>query len=248
MQYFKPTKYIKDESFDPIYSHVNKRFFTRTRILPSSLLALGLVLLVSQVLMPLVFFKTQDEVFTPAYSTALGRASGFSDFEFSELNSKSRVLGITTETNGQDEKYFYLSIPKLNIENAKVEINEPTLKPDKALGHYTGSSLPGEVGNSFIYGHSVLPIFYNPKNYKTIFSTLYKLEPGDLIYAIYKGKKYTYKVEGQRELVPELVDPLALIKPKFLNESTMVLMTCSPEGTKLRRRMIDSVLVETVDL
>lgn len=198
--------------------------------------------------MPLVFFKTKDSISKPVYSTALGRVSGFYDFEFSELNSKSRVLGTTTTTEKFDSKYFYLTIPKLNIKGAKVEINKPSLDPKNSLGHYTGSSLPGENGNTFIYGHSVLPFFYNPQNYKTIFSTLYKLEPGDLIYVRFKNKKYTYKVEGQRELKPELVDPLATIKPKFLNESTMVLMTCSPEGTKLKRRMVDAVLIETVDL
>lgn len=248
MPYFKPTKYYKDNSFDPIYKEVNVNFLLRTRLFPVFLPLLGVLLFLTQVAIPLISFKTQDDIAEPVRSSALGVASGFYDFEFTELREQedekvqSRVLGKTTSSD--DEKYFRITVPELGIINALVEINEPTLKPDTALGHYTNSALPGEPGNTFVYGHSVLPFFYNPKNYKTIFSTLGKLETGDLIYVEYKGENLTYKVEGKRELKPNKVDPLADIKPKFLNESTMVLMTCSPAGTKINRLMIDTVLIE----
>lgn len=242
-----PKTYIKDESFDPLYNPINKAFFFRTRLLPSSILTLSLLLLLTQVVIPLVSFTTLDTVSTPVTKTALGKVSGFSEFEFAELKEQkeSRVLGATSVTkNEAEEEFFYLTVLKLGIESALVEINSPTLQPDEALGHYAKSALPGEVGNSFVYGHSVLPFFYNPKNYKTIFSTLGKLEAGDEFYVTYKGNELTYKVEGKRDLKPEEVDPLGLIKPKFLNESTMVLMTCSPPGTKINRLLVDAVLVD----
>jgi LPXTG-site transpeptidase (sortase) family protein len=243
--YFKPTKYIKEEPKDPIYNHVNKRFLMQSRILPSLLPTIALLLLITQVAAPLVFFTTQDEISKPASSSALGLATGFSKFEFNELQntmSENKVLG--RRTDRENPKYFTISIPALDINSALVEINEPTLNPDKALGHYVNSALPGEVGNAFIYGHSVLPIFYNPNNYKTIFSTLHHLESGDLIYVEYKNTRYTYKVEGKRILKPDGVDPLAEIKPRFLNESTMILMTCSPPGTKINRLLVDTILIE----
>ena len=157
---FKPHRYIKDESFDPIYRPVNKAFLVRSKVLPSFLVIGGLLLLVTQVVVPLVYFKTADVIAKPISSSALGLVSGFREFEFKELDVPG--VGVSTENNVPE--FFYLSIPKLRIKDALVETNAPSLNPDEALGHYTGTALPGEVGNAFIYGHSVLPWFYNPRN------------------------------------------------------------------------------------
>ncbi|OGC38806.1 hypothetical protein A3K42_01555, partial [candidate division WWE3 bacterium RBG_13_37_7] len=204
-------------------------FYFKSRIFPAVLMSFGLVILVSQVAIPLFFFTTQNEVAKPVTSSVLGVASGYSEFEFKELSNKGTV---GTKISLNAPTYFYITIPRLNIEKAKVEANSTNLSPDAFLGHYRGSSLPGEVGNAFIYGHSVLPVFYNPKNYRTIFSTLDKLETGDEFYIDYGNNKYTYKVEDKKVVSPDAVKPLAEIKPKYLNESTMVLMTCWPAGTK----------------
>jgi len=112
----------------------------------------------------------------------------------------------------------------------KSEFDGPS--PDEFLGHYKGSALPGEPGNAFIYGHSVLPWFFNPKNYKTIFSTLGDLEAGDKFSINYKGKEMIYEVKEKETLFPNEVNPLEIWRPKYLNESTVTLMTCWPAGTK----------------
>jgi sortase A len=168
-------------------------------------------------------------------------------------------LGLETETlqKGAEPKeleknefitptpeYFYLSIPKLGIKNALVEANSDNLNPVNSIGHYPGTELPGERGNAFIFGHSVLPWFFNPKNYKTIFSTLPELEINDEIIITINGKELTYTVESKEELPPDKVQPLGEIKPAYLNESTIVLMTCSPPGTKLKRLLVNAVLVK----
>lgn len=183
MSKFKPKVYVKDYSYDPIFNQVNKKFVARSRILPISTVLLGILVLSSQVIYPLISFTTEDKVSKTAQESALGYVSGFRDFEFSELNNenkvspvpsitefeKNKVLGKSTFRGDEDPAYFYISIPKLGIKNAKVEINSPTLKPDNALGHYTGSALPGEVGNTFVYGHSVLPYFLILKTIKQYF-------------------------------------------------------------------------------
>ena len=235
---FQKKVYIKDESYDPIFKSVNKEFYLKSRFLPGSLLALGFVILTTQVIIPLVYFKTQDEISKPISSSVLGVATGFGEFEFAELTNRP----INTNKNVEIPKYFYLSIPKLNIEKALVETNSLSLKPDTTLGHYRGSALPGEMGNTFIYGHSVLPWFYNPKNYKTIFSTLDKLETGDSIEVEYLDKKMVYKVELEEVLPVLQVNPLAHYKPKYLNESTITLMTCWPAGTKAKRFLVRATL------
>lgn len=241
MPFFEPTKYIKDESSDPIYHPVSVKFAARVFGYPILFTVLGVFFLVTQVLLPLIVFTTQDTVWRPVESTVLGVASGFREFEFSELKNTQGTSSQVQQVNIPE--FYYITIPKLRIEHAKIESSPENLSPDTALGHYIGSSQPGENGNTFIYGHSVLPSFYNPRNYKTIFSTLHTLLPGDEFTIDYNNKTYTYKVEEKKVLKPEEVDPLAGFKPKYLNESTITLMTCSPPGTKIKRLLVNAVLV-----
>lgn len=234
----KPKVYVKDESFDPIYKSVNFPFLFKTRILSGSLMAFGFIVLGTQVVLPLISFKTQNEVAKPMESTVLGVASGFRDYEFKEIKANT-----TDVSNEQDvPEYFYISIPKLKIDNAQVKSNFEGSSPDKFIGHYKGSSLPGKSGNSFIFGHSVLPWFFNPKNYKTIFANLGDLKPGDEIYITYNNSRLKYLVDSQIVLKPENVRPLETWRPKYLNESTITLMTCWPAGTKAERLEIRAVL------
>ncbi len=253
--------YIKDESFDPIYKEVSKGFYAKTRVLPSLLFFSGVLVFITQVLLPVLVFKTHSEsIEFLDNSTVLGRAAGFYEFAFDELKmledkktlGDSLILGksdsyvVENSSSGPSNipDYFLITIPKLKIKDAIVETNAKTLNPTQALGHYKGTSLPGDAGNVFIFGHSVLPWFFNPKNYKTIFSTLDRLGPGDEFYITYNNREYTYLVEFTEEVSPSEVEPLAEIKPKYLNESTVVLMTCSPPGTKLKRLLVNGVLVD----
>ncbi len=228
--------YIKDESFDPIFNSVNPVFFFRTRVLPGLLMALGFIVLGTQVVLPLVFFKTQDTIVKPMENTVLGLATGFKDFDFEEIEENNLY-----KENGSIPEYFYITIPKLKIENALVKSEFDGPSPDDFIGHYKGSALPGEVGDSFIYGHSVLPWFFNPKNYKTIFSTLGNLETGDRFTIEYNQRKINYKVEDKVVLSPKEVDPLENWKPTYLNQPTVSLMTCWPAGTKTNRLIVRAV-------
>ncbi len=229
---FKKKIYIKDESNDPIYKTKNKSFVIKSRIIPLVLIAGGFLLLTSQVIYPLIRFRSDPQP-ENIESSVLGVMSGFRDFEFNELHPETPV-----ESEKEIPEYFYLTIPKLNIKDALVEVNARSLDPKDALGHYPGSGLPGETGNSFIYGHSVLPWFFNPKNYKTIFSTLEKLETGDKFHIKINDENLTYTVTGKETLYPKDVNPLEEIRPKFLNESTVTLMTCVPPGTRLKRLLV----------
>jgi len=233
--------YLKDQSFDPIYKTVNPFFYFQSKVLSGGLMALGFLILGTQVILPLVFFKTQDSVSEPIRSSVLGMATGFNDFEFSELKNDTEKPVEKKENN--IPKYFYLTIPKLGIDKAIIETNSVNLSPETSLGHYKGSALPGQVGNSFVYGHSVLPWFFNPKNYKTIFSTLENLQSGDEFVVNYNNKDLKYKVETKSVLDPTKVNPLAEFKPKYLNESTVTLMTCYPAGTRAKRLLVNAVLV-----
>jgi hypothetical protein len=134
----KPKVYVKDESFDPIYKSVNLPFLFKTRILSGGLMALGFLVLGTQVILPLVSFKTQDEVAKPMESTVLGVATGFRDYSFPEI----KVSTDTAPLEQNVPEYFYISIPKLKIENAKIKSNFDGSSPDGFIGHYRGSSFP----------------------------------------------------------------------------------------------------------
>ena len=154
------------------------------------------------------------------------------DFTFSEL-SKDFLPEVKIERALPE--IFYLSVPKLGIDKAEVSTNSGDLKPDKMIGHYKGSGIPGESGNVFLYGHSVLPWFFNPKNPMTIFSTLPDLTVGDKISVFFEAKEYIYKVESLKTVNPNEVNPLW--KPEG-GGKYITLMTCVPPGLKTKRLLV----------
>ncbi|MEK7591935.1 MAG: sortase [Patescibacteria group bacterium] len=124
---------------------------------------------------------------------------------------------------------YTISIPSLRIKNAQVQIGGDDLS--KSLIHYGGTSLPGEFGNTVIFGHSSLPQLFNPNNYKTIFSELPSIKIGDTFTILYDGITYAYTVS---DLV--VVDPtdLSVLEQKF-DDSYVTLVTCVPPGTYWKR-------------
>lgn len=138
---------------------------------------------------------------------------------------------------------YILDIPKLNIENALVVVGGTDL--NKSLISYAGTALPGEPGAPVIFGHSVLRQFYNPsvknpRRYNSIFSTIMTLKAGDEIYVTAGGVRYTYVVNGKTEVKPEDV---YILTQKY-DARQLKLVTCTPEGTYLRRGVITAQLVE----
>lgn len=137
---------------------------------------------------------------------------------------------------------YYIDIPKLNIEQARVEVGGTNL--NKNLIQYPGTSEPGQLGSPVIFGHSVLRQFYNPsvknpKRYNSIFSTIMTLKNGDEIFITYQGIKYTYIVRDKTEVKPEDTFILA----QNYDAQLLKLVTCTPEGTYLRRGVITAQLV-----
>jgi sortase A len=132
---------------------------------------------------------------------------------------------------------YMLSIPQLGIINAKVEIGGNDL--NKALIHYGGTAFPGEIGNAAIFGHSVLPQFFNSKNYKTIFSTLPTIEIGNDIFLTFDQITYRYRVENISVRSPQ--DLSMLDQPT--NDAYITLITCVPPGTYWERLHVRAKLV-----
>lgn len=134
--------------------------------------------------------------------------------------------------------HYRFSIPELKIEDAIVQVGGDDLK--KALIHYEGTAFPGQFGNAVIFGHSVLPQFFNPKNYLTIFSTLPTLEVGDEVLVDFDGVHYRYLVKEMMETDPKDIS----ILEQHYDDSCLTLITCVPPGTYLKRLAVYACLVK----
>ena len=134
--------------------------------------------------------------------------------------------------------HYTLSIPRLKIKDATVTIGGDDL--DTSLIHYGGTAYPGESGNPVIFGHSVLPQFYNPNSYRSIFSLIPTLDNGDEVFVNYDGISYKYKVYDYYEVSPDEVD---ILEQRY-NQKELTLVTCTPPGTYWRRGIIKARLSE----
>jgi len=202
-------------------------------------LVVGLVL-ISNAALPILYYELTNSRFTQRL--------------VSPLTSQGIILGEGSAVDYSNPKswfpdapvvpprpskitHYNLSIPKLKIENATVQIGGEDLM--KSLIHYPGTALPGQYGNTVVFGHSVLPQFFNPKNYKSIFSTLPKLEENDEILVNFDGIQYRYVVRKLFETGPEDV---AILEQRS-NSQWLSLITCVPPGTYLRRLIVRAQLV-----
>ncbi len=136
----------------------------------------------------------------------------------------------------QEGKNYYLSIPKLKIKDALVMIGSDDL--NKSLIHYGGTAFPGDYGNAVIFGHSVLPYFFNPKDYKTIFSTLPSLNEDDEVFVNYDNITYRYVVYEMKVVTP---DDVSILEQRFDN-SYLSIITCVPPGSYTSRLWVKAKL------
>lgn len=133
---------------------------------------------------------------------------------------------------------FYVTIPKLGIKKAVAKVD--SLDFYKNLSHFPGTALPGEVGNVFITGHSVLPQFAKPEDYNTIFTKLPDLDVGDIVDIDFEENKYRYVVQYKKVVNPK---DLSVLKPISRGAKNLTLMTCVPPGTSLKRMVVVTSLI-----
>lgn len=131
---------------------------------------------------------------------------------------------------------YSLSIPKLNVKDAKVIVGGDDLT--KGLIHYLPKSFPGEYGNVAIFGHSTLPALSKPKDYKSIFTFLPSLNKGDEIFVKIGNNTYQYTV---CEMIVVKPDQVSVLDQRYDN-SYLSVITCVPQGTYLNRLVVRAKL------
>lgn len=134
---------------------------------------------------------------------------------------------------------FVVSIPSIGA-TAKV-IRDVNPFDEKAYGdalklgiaHAAGTAHPGEGGRVYLFAHST----NSPANfseYNAIFYQLRLLSEGDRIFVNFDGEAYLYTVK--QKIVVEARDTGWLTGKSETEE--LVLQTCDPPGTTLRRLLI----------
>ncbi len=141
----------------------------------------------------------------------------------------------------QTSQSYTLDIEKLGIKNALVKVGGTNI--DHNLVQFNTDRTIGDYGAPVIFGHSMLRQFYNPKEtnkerYKGIFSTIMTLETGDEIKITIAGVTYTFLVTEKKEVKPD--DDY--IMSQDVSKKQIKLVTCTPEGTRLRRGVITAEL------
>ncbi|MDO8963101.1 MAG: class E sortase [Coriobacteriia bacterium] len=102
---------------------------------------------------------------------------------------------------------------------------------DKGPGHYKGTPLPGELGNSGIAGHRTM--------HGHVFRRLDEMKKGDEIVTVTPAKRSVYKVISVRVVDDSdwsVVDPT--------DDARLTLTTCHPVGSAKQRLVVTAVLVK----
>jgi sortase A len=214
---------------------MQKKPILRLASLFSGLLGLGIL---AYVLFPLVsyeYLSARDfpKLLSPVVegeSQSLGQSLESSDF----TKASNWFPGARSKEEFEVSKvgFYTISVPRLKIENATVSIGGEDLS--KSLIQYPGTALPGRPGNTVIFGHSILPQFYDPEDYLAIFSTLPSLKKGDEITINYDGISYKFRVESLFEVSPT---DLEVLEQGF-SEPYVSLVTCVPPGHPLKPRRL----------
>jgi sortase A len=123
-------------------------------------------------------------------------------------------------------------IPKINLAHPVYEGVSLTVI-DHGPGHWPGSAMPGQVGNTVFPGHRV--------THSHPFLDLDKLVPGDQIIFQMPEADYVYEMRTQSIVVPTdmwVVDPTP--------NATVTLIACHPKHSARQRIVIKGDLVATM--
>lgn len=132
-----------------------------------------------------------------------------------------------------------ISIPKINAQAVIIENIDPAsqFEYEQALkngvAEAKGYSLPGQGKLVYIFAHSSLPPWEMTRT-NTPFLRLGELSPGDEIMISQNGRQYHYQVFAKQEFWPTQTQIFGQEK----NKDELVLQTCTPIGTDLKRLLV----------
>ncbi len=145
--------------------------------------------------------------------------------------------------DSQYKENMYLSISSIEIENIRITPNVESKNEQVydqflkfGLAHFKGTPLPGDGGNSFIYGHSAVISFFNKHSNlpETIFTKLEDIDIGDTVKIKRDENVLEYVVRNKKIVSPE---DFSILRTQGEKE-TVTLMTCWPLGVGTKRLVV----------
>ena len=143
------------------------------------------------------------------------------------------------------QKGIFLTIPKIHAQAPIIQNVNPWNEAEysqalkEGIAHAKGTALPGEkglpagqTGTIFLFAHSSGSP-WEITWHNTIFLRLVELQKGDNIEITKNGQKYLFKVREKKEVWPSEVNYLLETK-----KNELILQTCIPIGTSLKRLLI----------
>ncbi len=148
-------------------------------------------------------------------------------------NQESRI------TNQESEEAEYLIISKLNIKVPIIYVDsksEDKIQKGLLRGvvHVAGTARPGEIGNSYIVGHSS-DYPQSSGEFKQIFARLPQLNIGDEIIIISTREELSFKIVSVK-IVP--ADDLSVLNQETSGKRLLTLQTSYPIGTAQKRYVV----------
>jgi len=134
---------------------------------------------------------------------------------------------------------FSISIPKISANSKVIENVNPYNEAEylnalkRGVAHAQGTGLPGQGRRIYLFAHST----NSPANFSrfnAVFYQLRYLNQGDIVTAHYNGVEFRYRVTAKH--IVEATDTHWLTENG--SGENIVLQTCDPPGTSLRRLLI----------
>lgn len=146
--------------------------------------------------------------------------------------SINTVNGITIPRIFVDEPVIY------NVDPNDQRAYNDALK--HGIAHASGTAFPGDSGLSYFFAHSSTPSLVHQFN--AVFYLLNKLVVGDEIYIWHEGHRYDYQVSDKHITTP---GDVSFLRQNY-DTQTIVLQTCWPPGTTLKRLLVFATRLPTL--
>lgn len=133
---------------------------------------------------------------------------------------------------------FSIRIPSIKINLPVTENVDPWNQTEyrvalqNGVAHAKGTSLPDQEGLVYLFAHSS-DVPWRMTRYNTAFFRLGRMNKGDKVIITYKGVDYPYSVREKKVVWPNEV--------KYITEqdrNLLILQTCTPIGTSLKRLLV----------
>lgn len=172
-------------------------------------------------------------------SEQLGNLDITGQYSYNPITKTQREVIIDREYKND----MYISIESIGIKDIKISPNVESSKESiynqylkSGVAHFKGTPLPGDGGNSFIYGHSAVESFFSRHKDlpETIFSRLNDIDIGQKIFVSRENDILEYIVRNKKIVDPE---DFTILQP-VQNKETVTLMTCWPLGIGTKRLIV----------